>query len=161
MLRILAHSDFQHLASLALWGGLVEGVRVVSSLFLISAYGQKITRNIILPHAPGMILVLLGASTVGLHGSLHVFSFVMFCSYVILDVGLWLAVDRGMFKEVGLRKFRLPGVAMLLMLVMFLWAWGRDWHLSITMSAVAVLFLSIVVVVVSIFHLRNNKEVIL
>jgi O-antigen/teichoic acid export membrane protein len=141
MLRLLAHDNFQAAVYLSIWGGLAESIRVIAGLFYIGGIGRQNTRNMILPHIPGAMTVVVAAATIGYYNSLHWLGLVIALSYFVLALSLWVYVDRKMIVELSIRDFRLPVVSIFLMTLMFVLAWVNHWYQDEIWSALGLMVL--------------------
>ena len=141
MLRLLAHDNFQAAVYLSMWGGLAESMRVIAGLFYIGGLGRQNTRNMILPHVPGAMIVVVAAATIGYYNSLQWLGLAIALSYVVLGITLWISVDRKMIVELSVRDFRLPVVAIFLMALMFVFAWVNHWYQDEIPSALVLMVL--------------------
>jgi hypothetical protein len=141
MLRLLAHDNFQAAVYLSIWGGLAESMRVIAGLFYIGGIGRQNTRNMILAHVPGAIIVVVAAATIGFYNSLHWLGLLIALSYFVLGLRLWMYVDRKMIINLSIRDFRLPVVAIFLMALTFVFAWGNHWYQDEIRSAFGLMIL--------------------
>ena len=141
MLRLLAHDSFQSAVYLSVWGGAAESIRVIAGLFYIGGIGRQNTRNMILPHVPGAVIVAIAASTIGAYHSLHWLGLLIALSYFVLGISLWLYVDRKMVVRLSLRQFRLSIVTILTMAIVFFFAWVNDWYQDEVLSALGLMVL--------------------
>jgi O-antigen/teichoic acid export membrane protein len=138
LLRLLAGPTFQLHPMLPVWAAVSEMFHLLSNLFYLGGIARRQTREMVLPVIPGVILVLLAvypaSASFGLHGA----GAAVTASYLILDVSMWIAVQRHIFSKVTIRDLVVPSLFALAIVVFCIIAGLAGWQASVPKAALTV-----------------------
>lgn len=135
LLRLLAGPTFQMHPLLPVWAGIAETFHVIGSLLYLGGIARRKTREMVVPHLPGAISVLLFLYPASLYFGLHGAGSAMMLSYIIFDVSMWLTVQRHIFARVSARDLTIPAIVSIAIVLVCVAAGLAGWRANLGLAA--------------------------